>query len=119
MLRGETLTIFGDGEQTRDFINVHDVVQANIKAAYANGFSGAFNLGSGGRITINTLVDLLRAASGIEPKIVHGPPRPGDVRDSVADISAARKAFGFEPIVSLQEGLKEYMDWAKEEAKRS
>jgi nucleoside-diphosphate-sugar epimerase len=119
MLRGETLTIFGDGEQTRDFINVHDVVQANIKAAYANGFSGAFNLGSGGRITINTLVDLLQAVSGIEPKIVHGPPRPGDVRDSVADISAARKAFGFEPIVSLHEGLKEYMDWVKEEAKRS
>jgi UDP-glucose 4-epimerase len=119
MLRGETLTVFGDGEQTRDFINVHDVVQANIKAAHADGVSGAFNLGSAGRITINTLVNLLREASGIEPKVVHGPPRPGDVRDSLADISAARGAFGFEPTVSLQEGLKEYMDWAKSEAKRS
>ncbi len=119
MLRGETLTIFGDGEQTRDFINVHDVVQANIKAAYADGVSGAFNLGSAGRITINTLVDLLRDASGIEPKVVHGPLRPGDVRDSLADISAAKRAFGFEPAISLQEGLKEYMDWAKEEAKHS
>jgi UDP-glucose 4-epimerase len=119
MLRGETLTIFGDGEQTRDFINVGDVVQANIKAAHAVGVSGAFNLGSGDRITINTLVDLLRKASGIEPGVVHGPPRPGDVRHSLADISAARRAFGFEPAVSLGEGLKEYMDWAREEEKRS
>jgi UDP-glucose 4-epimerase len=119
MLRGEVLTIFGDGEQTRDFVNVHDVVQANIKAAHAVGVSGAFNLGSAERITINALVDFLREASGIEPKVVHGPPRPGDVRHSLADISAARRAFGFEPAVSLQEGLKEYMDWAKEEAKRS
>ena len=118
-LRGETLTIFGDGEQTRDFINVHDVVQANIYAAHATGVSGAFNLGSGGRITINNLVDLLQEASGIAPKIAHGPPRPGDVRHSLADISAAKEAFGFEPTISLQEGLKEYMDWAKEEAKRS
>jgi UDP-glucose 4-epimerase len=113
MLRGEPLTIFGDGEQTRDFINVHDVVQANIKAADAAGISGAFNLGSAGRITINNLVKLLKEASGIEPIVVHGPPRPGDVRHSLADISAAREAFGFEPTISLQEGLKEYMDWAK------
>jgi len=119
MLRGETLTIFGDGEQTRDFINVRDVVQANIKAAHAVGVSGAFNMGSAGRITINNLVDLLQEASGIKPEFVHGPPRPGDVRHSLADISAAREAFGFEPTISLQEGLKEYMDWAKEEAKRS
>jgi nucleoside-diphosphate-sugar epimerase len=93
MLRGEVLTIFGDGEQTRDFVNVHDVVQANIKAAHA-GIRGLQQ--ERGRITINTLVKLLREASGIEPKVVHGPPRPGDVRDSLADISAAR-AFGFEP----------------------
>ena len=119
MLRGESLTIFGDGEQTRDFINVRDVVQANIKAAHAVGVSGAFNMGSAGRITINNLVNLLKEASGIEPIVVHGPPRPGDVRHSLADISAAREAFGFEPTISLQAGLKEYMDWAKEEAIRS
>jgi UDP-glucose 4-epimerase len=118
MLRRETVTIFGDGEQTRDFINVRDVVQANIKAAQAIGISGAFNLGSGGRITINTLVQMLKDASGIEPFVRNGPPRPGDVRHSLADISAAREAFGFEPEVSLAEGLKEYMDWAKEEVKR-
>jgi UDP-glucose 4-epimerase len=119
MLRGETLTIFGDGEQTRDFINVRDVVQANMKAMHADGVSGAFNLGSGGRITINTLVELMKEASGLLPAVVYGPPRPGDVRDSLADLSAARKAFGFEPTVSLPAGLKEYMDWARTEALRS
>ncbi|MGA2260233.1 MAG: NAD-dependent epimerase/dehydratase family protein [Acidobacteriota bacterium] len=119
MLRGETLTIFGDGEQTRDFVNVHDVVQANIKAAQAKGVSGAFNLGNGTRITINHLVELMQEASGIKAKVVHGPPRPGDVRHSLADISAARAAFGFEPAVPLGEGLREYMDWAKVEVKRS
>lgn len=116
MLRGETLTVFGDGEQTRDFVNVHDVVQANLRAANAGGVSGAFNIGSGGRITINKLVELLREASGIQPRVEQGAPRPGDVLDSLADISAAQKAFGFNPAVSLEAGLKEYMIWAKHEA---
>lgn len=116
MLGGRTLTIFGDGEQTRDFINVRDVVQANLKAGESRGVSGAFNLGSGSRITINDLVKLLKNASGIEPEVVHGPPRPGDVRHSLADISAAREAFAFEPEVGLEEGLAEYMAWAREEA---
>ena len=115
MLRGEQLTIFGDGEQTRDFINVRDVVQANIKAAMTHGVSGAFNAGCGGRITINGLVELLQDASGVKPEVEHGAPRPGDVRHSLADISAAREAFGFNPVVSLKEGLTEYMDWAKKE----
>ena len=115
MLRSEQLTIFGDGEQTRDFINVKDVVQANIKAAMTRGVSGAFNAGSGDRITINSLADLLRVVSGIEPQVVHGHPRAGDVRHSLADISAARHSFGFEPSVSMQEGIQEYMTWAVSE----
>lgn len=112
MLRGEPLTIFGDGEQTRDFVNVRDVVQANLKAAETRGVSGAFNIASGGRITINHLVELLRDAAGIQPVVKFGPPRPGDVRDSLADISAARQAIGFEPAVTLEAGLREYMAWA-------
>lgn len=115
MLRSEPLTIFGDGEQTRDFINVRDVVQANIKAAMTRGVSGAFNAGSGGRITINYLVELMRNTSGLEPRIEYGAPRPGDVLHSLADISAARRSFGFEPSVSMEEGLQEYMSWAASE----
>lgn len=115
MLRGEPVTIFGDGEQTRDFVNVRDVVQANIKAAMTPGVSGAFNLGSGTRISINALVERLAATSGLKPAVGHGPPRAGDVRDSLADISAARNAFGFEPAVTLEEGLPEYVSWARTE----
>ena len=117
MLRGEPLTIFGDGEQTRDFVNVRDVVQANIRAATATGVSGAFNIGSGTRVTVNKLVELLKEASGIAPAVTHGAPRPGDVRHSLADITAARAAFGFNPSRGLEDGLKEYMAWAKEEAR--
>jgi UDP-glucose 4-epimerase len=115
MLRGEPLTIFGDGEQTRDFVNVRDVVQANIRAAMTPGVTGAFNIGSGTRISINALVERLRTASGLNPIVRRGPPRAGDVRDSLAHISAARKAFGFEPTVSMEEGLAEYIRWARTE----
>ena len=107
----EQLTIFGDGEQTRDFVNVRDVVQANIKAALSRGVSGAFNIGSGTRVTINHLVELLKNVSGIDAAVVYGEPRPGDVLHSLADIGAARSAFGFEPSVSLEDGLREYMEW--------
>ena len=115
MLRSEVVTIFGDGEQTRDFINVHDVVQANLKAADARGVSGAFNLGSGTRIAINALVGLLTASIGHKPDVRFGPPRPGDVRDSLADISKAGAAFGFAPAIRLDEGLDEYVAWARSE----
>jgi UDP-glucose 4-epimerase len=119
MLRGEPLTIFGDGEQTRDFVNVADVVQANLKAAATSRVSGAFNVGSGTCITINHLVTLLRAASDTEPRVIYGPQRPGDVRDSLADIQAARTAIGFEPAVPIAEGLAQYMTWASTEARRA
>ncbi|MBI5034838.1 MAG: SDR family oxidoreductase [Chloroflexi bacterium] len=113
ILQGEPITIFGDGEQTRDFVNVRDVVQANYKAAMARGVSGAFNIASGTRITINRLAEwMCEASHGLVP-IQHGSPRPGDVRHSLADISAASLAFGFAPTVDLREGLADYMTWAK------
>lgn len=115
LLHGSALTIYGDGEQTRDFVNVRDVAQANYRAAMATGVSGAFNIASGARITINRLAALMGEASGIEPAIQYGPPRKGDVRHSLADIAAARAAFGYDPVVGLQEGLTEYMAWAKQE----
>lgn len=119
MLKGEPLTIFGDGEQTRDFVNVADVVQANLKAAARRNVNGAFNIGCGSRITINRLVTLLRAASGTEPTVLHGFPRAGDVRDSLADISAATTTLGFVPVVRIEDGLLGYMNWAMEEVRRA
>lgn len=115
MIRNEPLIIFGDGEQTRDFVNVHDVVQANLKAATAKSVSGAFNIASGTQITINNLVALMKKTSDIEPVIDYGPLRPGDVKHSRADITAAREAFGYQPKVRIQEGLAEYMEWARKE----
>ena len=118
MLSEIPVVIFGDGEQTRDFANVHDVAQANYKAALADGVSGAFNIGSGTRITINRLVELMQDASGTKPTVEYGLPRKGDVRNSLADISAARDAFGYEPVVDLEEGLAEYMGWMREEVEK-
>jgi UDP-glucose 4-epimerase len=115
MLRNEPITIFGDGYQTRDFVNVTDVVAANIAAAETRGVSGAFNIGSGTRISINDLVQTLQAVSDINANVIYGPPRPGDVRDSLADISAARAAFGFQPSTNLSNGLSDYMEWAHTE----
>jgi UDP-glucose 4-epimerase len=115
MLRGETLTVHGDGEQTRDFVNVGDVVRANLRAAGTPGVSGAFNVGSGTRVAINELIRQLETASGVHPVVIHGPPRPGDVRHSLADISAARAAFNFRPDVGSAEGLAEYVAWARAE----
>src|SRR5690606_32769441 len=111
------ITVFGDGEQTRDFVNVTDVVQANIKAAMAVGVSGAFNCASATQITINDLVRALAEVSGITPEVQYGPVRPGDVLHSRADITAAREAFGFEPAADIREGLTAYMAWAAEESR--
>lgn len=118
MLREEPVTVFGDGEQTRDFVSVHDVVDANIRAAAATGVSGVFNVGSATQVSINRLVALLGEAGNLKPNVVHGPERPGDVRDSCADIAAARMAFGYRPQMSLSEGLKEYMVWLSSEMRR-
>jgi len=115
ILKGEPLTIYGDGEQTRDFVNVSDVVAANILAAQSQSACGVFNIGSGTRVTINELARLIQEAAGTEVGKEFAPPRPGDVRDSLADISAAKNAFGFAPERGLEHGLTEYMNWIKQD----
>jgi UDP-glucose 4-epimerase len=115
VLRGIPLTIFGDGEQTRDFVSVHDVARANVNAAMTAGATGVFNLGSGTRVSINQLAEMVPDAAGLQPNIRHAPPRKGDVRHSLADISRAQATFGFAPNVSLRAGLTEYIAWLKED----
>jgi UDP-glucose 4-epimerase len=119
ILADEPLTVFGDGEQTRDFVNVRDVVQANIRAAMSRHISGAFNIGSASRVSINALVSLLTKVTQIRPDVRYGPARSADVRDSLADIGAAKTRLGFEPGVGLEEGLSEYVAWARMHAKSS
>ncbi len=113
MLAEEPLTVHGDGEQTRDFVHVLDVVRANIGAA-SPGVTGVFNIGSGRRISINNLISLLREVSGVNVDVRFGSRRPGDVRDSLADISAAKRAFHFDPNSDLREPLRDYFLWAKQ-----
>jgi UDP-glucose 4-epimerase len=112
ILRGVPMTIFGDGEQTRDFVNARDVAAANIAAATAGeDVQGAFNIGSATRVTINDLATLMQRLAAREVGVAFAPPRPGDVRDSLAATAAAQAAFGFAPSVTLDEGLDEYMAW--------
>lgn len=113
LFNGKPITIFGDGNQTRDFVSVNDVVQANIQAAMTQGVSGAFNIASGTSISINNLVELIAETSGITPKIVYSDKRPGDVLHSLAKIQFAKESFGYAPKTSLEEGLKEYLCWVQ------
>jgi UDP-glucose 4-epimerase len=118
-LRARPITVFGDGMQTRDFVNVADVVQANIKAATAPGVSGAFNIASASQTRILDLAVAVKDGLGVPVDIEFGPLRAGDVAHSLADIGAATAAFGYQPRVAIDHGLPEYLDWAREEAART
>ncbi len=108
--RGKELIVYGDGNQTRDFIDVRDVVSANI-LAFERQASGVYNIGTGKASTVSELVKCVKDASGKEIKPVNKPPRAGEVRDSVADISKARKELCFSPKVTLKQGVRDYFEW--------
>jgi UDP-glucose 4-epimerase len=103
--QGKTLNIDGDGEQTRDFIYVKDAVEAFILAAESNA-SGIYNIGGGKSTTVNELAQLIGRLVGNNTRPVYGPPRAGDIKHSLADISKAG-TFGYKPKYNLEEGLKE------------
>lgn len=108
--------IDGDGEQTRDFTHIANVVDANLKAASVDdevAFGEVFNIGCGERISINRLWAVIRELTGAEVEARHGPPRAGDVRDSLASIEKAREVLGFEPLVGLEDGLKDTVAWLR------
>jgi len=115
MLQEKPLIIYGDGEQTRDFVHVNDIVQANIKAAEAVGVTGAFNIASGTSITINNLVKLITKHENHPCKVEYHDIRPGDVKHSLADISLAHNAFDYVPSVKIEAGIENYVDWVKKE----
>jgi UDP-glucose 4-epimerase len=114
MLRGEAPTIHGDGEQSRDFTYIENVVNANLMAAAAPADRVAgkvFNVATGSRVTLNETVEILRKFTGYSGLVHHGPERTGDVKHSLADISAARMALGYEPTVDFEEGLRRTVEW--------
>jgi len=115
MLKEEKPVVFGDGEQSRDFLYVSNVVEANILASQAREVSGeVFNIGSGERTSVNSLVVKLNEILDKEIKPTYEEPRPGDIKHSYADISKARKMLKYEPSVSFSEGLGETVRWYKE-----
>lgn len=105
-LAGEPITVNGDGSQIRDFVHVDDVVQANLLAATTDNVGEAYNIGRGKKTSIRKLAETLQEIVDTNSKIVYTDSRPGDIKESVADISRARQELGFEPTVSLEEGLK-------------
>jgi nucleoside-diphosphate-sugar epimerase len=105
--RGEPITINGDGEQSRDFTYVANVVDATIRAAEAPGVSGKLlNVAASAPVSVNELADTIGRILGRPVERVFAAPRAGDVRDSWADISAAREALDWEPTVGLEDGLR-------------
>jgi nucleoside-diphosphate-sugar epimerase len=109
-------TIFGDGEQSRDFTFVEDVVALNLKAAEAPArVSGRmYNGGNGGRVTLNQAWALLQEIEGVSIPARYGPPREGDVRDSQADTTAARRDLGHDPRFTFEEGMRATLAWYRE-----
>ena len=104
--------IFGDGEQTRDFTYVENAVQANLLACESPNASGkVFNVGVGGRFSLNETIALLNKVSGKNLQAKYEAPRDGDIRDSQADISQAREYLGYEPQVAFEEGLRRTFEW--------
>jgi len=109
---GQAPTIYGDGEQTRDFTYVDNVVRANLQACEAgeDALGQAFNIACGERISLNALVAILAGFNGREVKPKHEPARPGDIRHSLAGIDKARRLLGFAPTTSSREGLRRTWD---------
>src|SRR3981189_2118420 len=104
--------VFGDGEQTRDFTYVENAVHANLLACEAPNVSGkVFNVGVGGRVSLNEVLRELGKITGKTPEAKYDPPRDGDIRDSQADLSQAREFLGYEQQVSFEEGLSRTFEW--------
>ncbi|NQT81078.1 MAG: NAD-dependent epimerase/dehydratase family protein [Candidatus Aminicenantes bacterium] len=113
LLNNQPLIIYGDGEQTRDFVNAKDIAKLNLLAAEKATESGVYNVGCGKAITINYLASLMQEVAGKKVPIEYAPPRKGEVRLCRADISAIQKTFGYNPDPDIKKGFEEYYEWFK------
>ncbi|HSR46349.1 MAG TPA: SDR family oxidoreductase [Anaerolineales bacterium] len=117
MLAGEPVTVFGDGQQSRDFVYVGDVVQANLLASEASGAAGEIlNIGTGTSVSVKDLVAALRGLIRQAPEPMFGPERPGDIRFSSGEIRKAAETLGYRPARDLQQGLRETVEWGRAHA---
>ncbi|MDB5321215.1 MAG: hypothetical protein JWN40_2846 [Phycisphaerales bacterium] len=114
IVKGISPTLYGDGEQTRDFCYIDNVVDANLRAASTAGLKGqVINVACAQRTSVNDIVRLANAYLGTNVKPTYAPPRVGDVRDSFADISRAKALIGYEPKIFFEEGLGRWIEWYK------
>jgi UDP-glucose 4-epimerase len=114
VIKGVSPTLYGDGEQTRDFCYVDNVVNANLLAANTAGLKGqVVNVACGERVSVADIVRMANEYLGTDVKPVFAPPRVGDVKDSWADISLAKRVIGYEPKVFFEDGLRRWIDWYK------
>jgi len=120
MLAGEQPTIFGDGEQSRDFTYIDNVVSANLlaaKAAPAKAVGQVFNVATGTRVDLNQTFQLLKNIIGYQGEVKYGPERAGDVKHSLADLSRTANALGYQPRVDFEEGLRRTVEWYRGQEK--
>ena len=111
-LDGSRITINGDGQQSRDFTFVENVIQANLKAAVAPKAAGeVFNVACGNSTSLNQVIDHLRTITEVDTEVVHGPDRAGDIKHSLASIDKARELMGYNPAVSVESGLRMSVEW--------
>jgi nucleoside-diphosphate-sugar epimerase len=114
VIEGRPPVVYGDGEQSRDFTFIENIVDETLRACEAKGASGmVFNGGTGARITVNQVLKLLEKITGKKIQAKYEPPRTGDIRDSQADAALARKVLGYEPQVPFEEGLQRTWQWYK------
>lgn len=119
MLRGEQPTIFGDGEQSRDFTYIDNAVAANLlacEAASAKVVGRVFNVATGHRVTLNEMLEVLRKLTGYSGEAKYSPERAGDIKHSLADISRAESALGYKPAVDFEEGLRRTVEWYRKQS---
>jgi UDP-glucose 4-epimerase len=119
MLANEPVTVYGDGEQSRDFTYVDNVVEANLLAMRANGAAGkVFNIGCGEQITLNRLIRVLEKILSTRAIVNYTDPKVGDVRHSVADVGLARRVLGYQHNISFEMGLRKTVEWMKRNSQR-
>ena len=112
ILKGEPPTVYGDGEQSRDFTYIDNVVEANLRAARAEKTQGqVVNIACGEAITVNAIIALINELLGKNVAPDYAPSRPGDVKHSLADITAAGNLIGYQPVVTFRQGLEKSIDW--------
>jgi UDP-glucose 4-epimerase len=111
--RGEPITVYGDGEQTRDFTYVGDAVEGTYRAGLRGVPGRVYNLGGGSRVSVNQVLKIIEQVVGRPVQIRREPPQKGDMRDTYADTSLAQADLGFEPAATLAEGLAAEYAWLK------